>query len=50
MSSRDAADGVQEMPTRAIVAAFLCFAFTYFFSALVRAVIATLAPVLNIEL
>jgi predicted MFS family arabinose efflux permease len=34
----------------AIVAAFLCFAFAYFFSALARAVTATLAPVLNAEL
>lgn len=34
---------------RAAVAAFLAFAFTYFFSALVRAVTATLAPTLTRE-
>jgi predicted MFS family arabinose efflux permease len=50
MSSIDAARSPEATATRVIVAAFLCFAFTYFFSALVRAVIATLAPVLNAEL
>ncbi len=47
----DAARTLDATATRgAIVAAFLCFAFTYFFSALVRAAIATLAPVLSDEL
>ena len=46
----------QAVPTanslsRGVVAAmFLCFAFAYFFSALVRAVVATLAPVFSAEL
>lgn len=50
MKSTDDARDPQALTTGAIVAAFLCFAFTYFFSALVRAVTATLAPVLNAEL
>jgi predicted MFS family arabinose efflux permease len=38
-------------PNRAAaVAMFLCFAFVYFFSALVRAIVATLAPVFSAEL
>ncbi len=35
---------------RAAVAMFLCFAFAYFFSALVRAIVATLAPVFSSDL
>jgi predicted MFS family arabinose efflux permease len=50
MRSTGDASGPPALSTRAIVAAFLCFAFTYFLSALVRAVTATLAPVLDAEL
>jgi predicted MFS family arabinose efflux permease len=39
----------QAMPSAAAAAMFLCFAFAYFFSALVRAVVATLAPVFSSE-
>ena len=35
---------------RSVVAIFLTFAFAYFFSALLRAVTATLAPVFSVEL
>jgi predicted MFS family arabinose efflux permease len=38
------------LPRRAAVSIFLCFAFAYFFSALVRAVTATLAPTFSAEL
>lgn len=38
------------MPRGAAVAMFLCFAYAYFFSALVRAVVATLAPVFSADL
>lgn len=38
------------MPSRAAAAMFLCFAFAYFFSALVRAVVATLAPLFSRDL
>lgn len=38
------------VPRRAAVAIFLCFAFAYFFSALVRAIVATLAPTFSAEL
>lgn len=37
------------LPTRAAVAVFLSFAFAYFFSALLRAITATLSPVLSAE-
>ena len=40
----------QSMSGAAAAAMFLCFAFAYFFSALVRAVVATLAPVFSSEL
>jgi len=50
MKSIDEARGAGATATSAIIAAFLCFAFAYFLSALVRAVTATLAPVLNAEL
>ena len=46
----DVHHGAQSVATSTIIAAFLCFAFAYFFSALARAVTATLAPVLNAEL
>ena len=42
--------GVQLLPARLAVIAFLCFAFAYFFSALVRAVTATLAPDFSAEM
>jgi predicted MFS family arabinose efflux permease len=38
------------LPQGAAIAMFVCFAFAYFFSALVRAVVATLAPVLSADL
>lgn len=38
------------MPRAAAVAMFLCFAFAYFLSALVRAVVATLAPAFSADL
>ena len=38
------------MPRGTAAAMFLCFAFAYFFSALVRAVVATLAPVFSADL
>lgn len=38
------------IPRAAAIAMFLCFAFAYFFSALVRAVVATLAPVFSTDL
>ncbi|HRN75817.1 MFS transporter [Ottowia sp.] len=45
-----APDAAQEMlPRRAAVAVFLAFALAYFFSALLRAVTATLSPVLTAE-
>ena len=50
MNRADSAGGVHETAKGAIVAAFLCFAFAYFFSALARAITATLAPALNAEL
>jgi len=37
------------LPRRGAIAVFLAFAFTYFFSALVRAITATLAPMLTRE-
>ena len=37
------------LPARAAVAVFLAFAFTYFFSALLRAITATLSPTLTQE-
>ena len=40
----------QALTSAAAAVMFLCFAFAYFFSALVRAVVATLAPVLSNEL
>jgi len=46
----DVHHGAQTVAASAVIAAFLCFAFAYFFSALARAVTATLAPVLNAEL
>lgn len=42
--------GGQLLPARLAVIAFLCFAFAYFFSALVRAVTATLAPDFSAEM
>ena len=39
-----------ETPRLAAVAIFACFAFAYFFSALVRAVVATLAPAFSADL
>ena len=39
-----------ELSRSAAVKIFACFAFAYFFSALVRAVVATLAPVFSVEL
>ena len=46
-----AADPVQLAAARAAIGlAFLCFAFAYFFSALLRGVTATLAPVFSAEL
>jgi predicted MFS family arabinose efflux permease len=44
------ASGEPELSRSAAVAIFACFAFAYFFSALVRAVVATLAPVFSVEL
>lgn len=41
--------GAHVLPRRAAVTVFLAFAFTYFFSALLRAVTATLAPTLSQE-
>ena len=38
------------LPRGVALAMFLCFAFAYFFSALVRAVVATLAPVFSADL
>ena len=38
------------MPRRLVVQVFMAFAFTYFFSALLRAVTATLAPAFSLEL
>jgi predicted MFS family arabinose efflux permease len=38
------------MPRRVAICVFLSFAFTYFFSALVRGVTATLAPLFSVEL
>jgi len=40
---------VSVLPRRAAVVVFLAFAFAYFFSALLRAITATLAPVLTLE-
>jgi len=40
----------QALSSAAAAVMFLCFAFAYFFSALVRAVVATLAPVFSSEL
>lgn len=40
----------QQAPTHVAVTIFAAFAFAYFFSALVRAVTATLAPVFSVEL
>lgn len=37
------------LPPRAAVVVFLTFAFAYFFSALIRAITATLAPTLTLE-
>ena len=37
------------LPVRTAVAVFLTFAFAYFFSALLRAITATLSPVLTVE-
>ena len=50
MNRADSAGGAHETAKGAIVPAFLCFAFAYFFSALARAITATLAPALNAEL
>ena len=50
MSDKQAADALRRASARTAIAVFLIFAFSYFISALVRGVTATLAPVFSTEL
>ena len=49
-SAAPAADSADWLPRRQAVLVFLAFAFAYFLSTLLRAITATLSPVLNVEL